>query len=247
MDAKWETLTVDGQPMRAYVAIPDGPGPHPGLVVNQHRTGVDEFMQRIVERFAGAGYASIAPEIYHRESSEQDDEDPGSRASRLRDDGITADINAAVDYLKAHPQVDAGRLGITGFCQGGRTTYLMASVNPDLKAAAVFYGGNAMRALGDGPSPFERTKDIVCPVLGLFGAEDQNPSPEDVRSFDAEMTRWGKIHEFHTYEGVGHGFMQIHHHRGPTAKPQLAFAGEDAWAKAMEWFAKHMPEAPAPA
>ena len=78
-----------------------------------------------------------------------------------------------------------------------------------VKAAAVFYGGNIMKALGEGPSPFERSAKIGCPVIGFFGIEDTNPSPEDVRKIDAELTRLGKWHEFHIYNDTHHAFQNI--------------------------------------
>src|SRR5206468_3733445 len=82
---------------------------------------------------------------------------------------------------------------------GGPVVYLMSAASRDLKAGVMFYGGNTMTAMGDGPSPFDRTREISCPIQGHFGVEDQNPSPEDMRKRDAELTRWGKIHEFHSY------------------------------------------------
>ena len=92
---------------------------------------------------------------------------------------------------------------------GGRVTYVMACVNPEFKAAAVFYGGNVFKPLGEGPSPFERSAAIQCPLIGFFGAEDANPSPDDVRRIDAELTRLGKWHEFHTYNNAGHAFQNF--------------------------------------
>ena len=79
---------------------------------------------------------------------------------------------------------------------GGRVAYLGACEVAELEAAAVFYGGNIMKALGDGPSPFERSVQIRCPVIGFFGAEDGNPSPDDVKKIAAELARLGKWHEF---------------------------------------------------
>jgi carboxymethylenebutenolidase len=203
------------------------------VVVIQHRTGVDEFIQEMVRRFVAEGYVSIAPELYHREAS-SDSNDPAARSQRLRDVTIIQDVNTAIEYLKKHQAIRGQRIGIVGFCQGGRVSYLMASINQDLKAAVDFYGGNAMRALGDGPSPFERSKEIVCPFLGLFGLDDQNPSPDDVKKFDAELTRWGKAHEFHSYEGAGHAFMDFSsasYREGPA---------RDGWTKTLAWFSKHL-------
>ena len=117
-------------------------------------------------------------------------------------------MNATVAHLKTL-RMTVAPLGITGFCNGGRITYLMACVNPEFKAAAVFYGSSIFRSLGEGPSPFERSSGIQCPLIGFFGAEDTNPSPDDVKKIDAELTRLGKWHEFHTYNNTGHAFQNF--------------------------------------
>ncbi len=149
---------------------------------------------------------------------------------RLRDPSIVSDVNAAIEHTKALPEAHADRMGITGYCMGGRVTYLMAAKNPDLKAAVVCWGGNIMVPWGEGPAPFELSKDIGCPVLGLFGEEDPNPSPADVAKLDAELTKLGKAHEFHSYAGAGHAFMN---EGRPSYRQE---ATDDAWKKCVAWF-----------
>jgi carboxymethylenebutenolidase len=104
----------------------------------------------------------------------------------------------------------------------------------DLSVSVVFYGGGIGVPLGDGPSPLEQTANIHCPVLGLFGEEDTNPSPEDVSEIDTELTKHGKTHEFHSYAGAGHGF---HCEVRDSYRPEAA---TDAWAKAIAWFDKNL-------
>ena len=112
------------------------------------------------------------------------------RKARLRDPSIIRDIEGAIGFLKNHPQVDGGKLGIVGFCMGGRLVYLMSAASKDLKAGVMFYGGSTMEPYGEaGPTPFDRTREINCPIQGHFGADDQNPSPEDMRKLDAELTQ----------------------------------------------------------
>jgi carboxymethylenebutenolidase len=106
---------------------------------------------------------------------------------------------------------------------------------PDIKASVVFYGGGALQARGGpGPTPLERTNEIKCPVLGLFGQEDQNPSPADVAKIEAELKKHGKTYEFHTYPGAGHGF-----HCDVRASYRRE-AAVDGWGKALGWFNKHL-------
>jgi carboxymethylenebutenolidase len=229
----WETVQVDGNAMRLYVSVPEGKGPFAAVVVIQHQGGVDTFIEEMTQRIAQAGYVGVAPDLYHRDGPDCQDDGPTRRA-RLRDVTVIKDVNATVDFLQGHRQVDGERLGIVGFCMGGRVAYLMAAVNPALKAAVDYYGGNIMVPWGEGPAPFARTADIHCPLLGLFGEEDANPSPADMRKLDAELTRHGKVHEFHAYPGANHAFMNRHGAR------YHAEADRDSWPRALAFFKKHL-------
>lgn len=229
----WETMEVEGHEVPVYVALPEGEGPRSGVVVIQHASAVDGVIRDATRRLAAAGFAAIAPDLYHRQDVTVDD-DSAHRGSHMLDSIVIQDVGAAMAYLQERGGVGDGGIGIVGFCLGGRVSYLMASANPSLRAAVVFYGGNTMRPWQEGPSPFDRTPDIACPVLGLFGVEDANPSPEDVRRIDAEMTRLGKPHEFHSYEGAGHGFMGF---SSPAYREESA---KDAWAKTIAWFQTHL-------
>ena len=117
---------------------------------------------------------------------------------------------------------------------GGRVAYLMAALQPHVKAAVDYYGGNIMVPWGEGPAPVDRTSEIHCPLLGLFGEEDANPSPADMRKLDAELTKHGKVHEFYSYPGAGHAFMN---RRGERYR---ADADGDSWPKTLAFFAKHL-------
>ena len=166
MADRWEPVQVDGQPMRAFVASPDGPGPFAAIVVIMHGPGVDAFVEEMTRHVAAAGYVGIAPDLYHRQDASA--EIPVmDRVRALRDEEIIRDVNATVSHPSDQSSVRADRTGIMGFCMGGRVVYMMAAVNPAFRAAAAFYGGNTMVAMGDGPSPFQRLGDTVCPVLGF--------------------------------------------------------------------------------
>jgi carboxymethylenebutenolidase len=219
--------------MQLFVSIPGGSGPFPAVVVIQHQGGLDAFVQEMTQRIAQAGYVGVAPELYHRDGPDCQDDGPTRRA-RLQDVNVIKDVNATVDFLHAHDAVDSERLGIVGFCMGGRVVYLMSAVNPSFKVAADYYGGNIMVPWGDGPSPFERTAEIQCPLIGLFGEADSNPSPADMRKLDAELTKHGKIHEFHSYPGANHAFMNA---RGDRYHAEAA---QDSWPKTLAFFEKHL-------
>jgi carboxymethylenebutenolidase len=202
-------------------------------VVIQHAGGVDDFVQTMTDRIADAGFVGAAPDLYHRDDPNASD-DALTRMSRLRDRNIVADVNAAIAHLKRMPDVRPDRIGITGFCMGGRVAYLMAAQNQELRASVVFYGGNTMVSWGEGTPPFEQTDRIACPILGLFGEDDGNPNPADVAKIDAELTRLGKPHAFHSYPGAGHAFMS-------EGRPSYrADAAADAWQKCIAWFDRYL-------
>lgn len=119
---------------------------------------------------------------------------------------IIADVNAAIGHLSQQSFI-ADRIGIIGFCMGGHVAYMMASRNQDIRAAVPRYDGGVFDADGPGPTPFETTADINCPVLILDGEKDEHPSPEQVGQIAAELERLGKVHEVHIFPEVGHGFM----------------------------------------
>jgi carboxymethylenebutenolidase len=233
MAGRWDAVAVDGKDMRCYVAEPAGAGPFPSVVVIQHAGGVDEFVRTMTDRAGEAGYVGIAPDLYHRQDANSGD-DPLTRMGHLRDANIIKDVGAAIDHVTTLSNARADSTGITGFCMGGRVAYLMATQRADLKAAVVFYGGNIMRPWGEGPAPFELTERIRCPVLGLFGEDDGNPNPADVAKLDAELARLGKTHEFHSYPGAGHAFMN---EGRPSHRPDAA---NDAWQKCIAWFDRYL-------
>ena len=236
MASHWEELNVAGASMPAYVSIPQSQGASPAIVVIHHGAGVDEFVREFSDRLAGQGYTAVAPDLFHRITDEMAKRTGKARCDLLSDPEIIADVNATVDFLSGRPDVDSGRLGITGFCMGGRVTWLSAAANPDFKAAVPYYGGNIMVPWGDGEhSPFGFSEGIGCPVLFHFGEEDANPSQDDMRKLDDELTRLGTPHRFYTYPGAGHGFMDRHNlarfHRR---------SGEMAWARTVEFLAAHL-------
>jgi carboxymethylenebutenolidase len=232
MTGRWDSLKVDDTEMRCYVTLPDDAGPAPGVTVCMHAPGVDQFICGIGDRLAEAGFASIAPDLYHRETEPEDN--PLKRMAKLRDDPVLRDLDAATTHLRGLPEVRASHTGVIGFCMGGRLAFLYASQDPALRAAVVFYGGNILVPWGSGPSPFERSDRIGCPVLGLFGEDDANPSPEDVARIDAELTRLGKAHEFESYAGAGHAFLNEDR---PSYRPEAA---ADAWQRCLSWLRRYL-------
>jgi carboxymethylenebutenolidase len=173
--------------------------------------GVNAHIQSIVDRLPAHGYVGLAPSMFHREGPmtiglHEEIDIAVARMNRSTDADILLDVTASVDYIKAQSFVRGDKIGIIGYCYGGRVSYLVACNITDLSPSVVFYGGGINTPLGDGPSPLDQTANIGCPILGLFGVEDTNPNPEDVGKIGSTLNKHGKVHEFHHYAGAGHGF-----------------------------------------
>ncbi len=239
MPASWVDINVaDGSAMEGYLTQPEGDGSHPAVVVIQEIWGVNSHIQAVTDRLPSQGYVGLAPAMFHRQGRmiaglHEEFQTAIGMMQQCTDADILADVNAAVNYLRSQ-SFSNGKIGIVGFCFGGRVAYLSACNISDLSASVVFYGGNIGAALGDGQTPLEQTGSINCPVLGLFGEEDANPTPDFVNEIDAEMTRLGKAHQFHQYAGAGHGF---HCETRGSYRPEAA---QDAWGKAMAWFDQNL-------
>lgn len=227
---KVETVEVQGSPMEIFVFEPEGEGPFPAVVVAQHipvaHSGIenDPFQLDVGERLAKMGYVVSMPFVFHWWPKSDDIE---VKRAAFRDDRAQADLAAAYAFAEKHPKVDANRIGILGHCWGGRLSWLGACHNPKLKASVVLYGGRIKTGMGEGSVPLIGLADrIPCPMLGIFGNEDHNPTPADVDDLDAALTEAGVPHEFHRYDGAGHGFQDFHN---PDRYREAQ--SEDAWEK----------------
>ena len=240
MPNSWVDIAVNGQTMEGYLTQPNDEERHPAVIVIQEVWGVNSHIQYVTDRLPAQGYVGLAPAMYHREGRmtigmHEEMETAFARMGACNDENIVADVKAAVAWLKEQPFVDPDRIGIVGFCFGGRVSFLAACTIPELKAASVFYGGRILAPLGgSGPSPLEQAQHINCPVLGLFGEDDQNPTPADVAQIEAALKQHNKTYEFHMYPGCGHGF---HCNARGSYRPESA---RDAWGKTIAWFDQHV-------
>jgi carboxymethylenebutenolidase len=244
--AQWDRIDVDASPMRLYVGMPSLGRAFPAVIVIHPDSGVDKFIEDRVENLAQQGYLAIAPDLYHRQTSPaagvssvaagvSEDGDMLTRIDRLRDPEVINDVNAAVNYARRLKDTQLGDVGIIGFCMGGRVAYLMAASKPVFKAAGVFYGGDIMKAWGNGPTPFDLTPYIHCPIAGFFGAEDANPSPADVDRIAAQLDKYRKPREFHRYPEAGHAFLSFTNPASYREGP-----ARDAWDKLIPFLQRNL-------
>jgi carboxymethylenebutenolidase len=226
-----ETVTIwghRGDAIPAYLARPLGAGSYPGIVVIHHMPGWDEGTREIARRFATHGYMAICPNLHHRDApgAAPDDAAAAARANGgVPDERFLGDCEAAMRHLRAMPSC-SGRVATIGYCSGGRQSFLAAcALDPD--AAVVCYGafivGTPPAGLSVSMVPLiDRADGIACPILGLFGADDSHPSPDQVAEIGAELTRLGKQHEFQVYENAGHAFFSSDR---PAYRPEAAADG----------------------
>ncbi|MCB1743900.1 MAG: dienelactone hydrolase family protein, partial [Gammaproteobacteria bacterium] len=192
--------------MPMLVFEPEGRGPHPGLIIAQHlpvaHAGLekDPFQIETGRRYAAAGFVCAMPYLFHWWHP---DAPVQTKRDEFRDDWTVLDLRASFDWLAGHAAVDVGRIGIVGHCFGGRVAWLGACHLPGLKACALFYGGRIKLSFADrAPAPIELAARIGCPVLGVFGNDDQNPTAEDVDDYEAALQAASVPHQFHRYEGA---------------------------------------------
>ena len=225
----------------AYYARPLGAGPYPGVVVLHHMPGWDEWNREVARKLAHHGYAAILPNLHYREApgASPDDASAKVRAMGLTpDDQMVGDVEGAAAFLRAQTYANA-KVGVMGFCSGGRQTYLAACRIPSLDAAVDCWGGRVVAKPEEltprqPVAPVTLTKDINCPVLGLFGNEDANPTPDDVDKTEAALKLHGKVYEFHRYDNAGHGFFA-------TDRPNYRqHAAVDGWLHVFAWFGKYL-------
>jgi carboxymethylenebutenolidase len=233
-----DVRTADGASLDAELFTPAGDGPHPGVVVLHESFGLNDDIRRIAGRFAQAGYAALAPDLYSH----------GSRIvclSRVMVDMLSgaagreiADIHATREALASRPEVDPKRIAVAGFCQGGGFA-LVAGAQPGFAAAAVNYG----------VVPSRRSRlDGVCPVVASYGGSDRVVGGSMARRLERHLGELGVPHDVKTYEHAGHSFFsQVDGWQGwlarvptPMAVGYDEEAAEDGWRRMLAFFDEHV-------
>jgi carboxymethylenebutenolidase len=236
-----ETIEIkghNGDSINAYVARPNGAGPYPSVVLVHHLPGWDELYREFARRFAAHGYLAISPNLYARVGQGTPDEVAAKarEAGGVSDDSVLGDAEGAAAYIRSLPNA-SGKVGIIGSCSGGRHTFMVACRSKNFDAAVELWGGGVVQAEttpNQPVAPIDMTKDLACPLLGLFGNDDQRPSPEQVNQHEEELKKHGKDYEFHRYDGAGHGFF--YYDRGAYRQEQAM----DGWNKIFAFFDKHL-------
>lgn len=206
----------------AYLALPPGKGPFPGLIVIHEWWGLNDWVKQNAERFAATGYAALAIDLYRGQVAEE----PGLAHQLMRGlppDRAVRDLQAAMEYLGAHQQVKATKIGAIGWCMGGGYALKAALNVPGLAASVINYGHLISEAAS--------IDKINCPILGIFGADDRGIPVAQVREFEAACRSQNKQVQIQIYEGVGHAFLRS------RADSKAAL---DAWSKTMAFMESNL-------
>jgi carboxymethylenebutenolidase len=219
------TFKSNGKATDGYLARPAG-GSGAGVIVIQEYWGLVPQIEKTADRFAAEGFVALAPDLYHGKTTKSPDE-AGKLMMALRIDEAERDLAGAIDYLAILPEVSPKRVGTVGFCMGGALSLFAASKNPEVGACVVFYGGH--------PNVKPDLPALKAPVLGIYAGRDNFVTPQVVGELDAELTRLGKRHEFHTYPDATHAFFN-------EVRPEVydAAASADAWTKTLTFLRREL-------
>lgn len=232
---EWVTVKHDGREVGCYVGYPEVKDKAPAVIVIHEIYGLSDWARTVVDQLAEAGYIAIAPDLLWGQgakgggTSELNSSEIGQKIRALPADQVTADLNAAAEYVTKLPSCN-GKVAVMGFCWGGGQSFSYATKNPDLKAALVFYG----------PTPkTEEMATIKAPVYGFYGGNDARITAA-VPKTGEDMKAAGKVFDPVVYEGAGHGFMRAGDAPAPAAdaaeKDRTSYAAnkkarDEAWAK----------------
>lgn len=237
--ADWVDVKVADRTIKAYRAKPEASGgSKPVILVVQEIFGVHEWIQDIVRRFAKAGYYAIAPDLYARQGDATKVADIKTLfetiVSKVPDSQVMSDLDAATAFA-AKDGGDVKRLGVTGFCWGGRITWLYAAHNPHVKAGVAWYG----RLKGQANSlqtsyPVDLAGKLKAPVLGLYGELDKGIPLADVEAMKAALAAANSKSTLKVFTGADHGFLADY-------RPSYnANAAAEGWADALKWFSANL-------
>ena len=229
--------TSDGR-MPAYRAMPAQGRSCPVVLVVQEIFGVHEHIKDVCRRLASRGYLAIAPELYARQGDvakmTEIDDIVSKVVSKVPDAQVLSDLDATVAWVKESGEGDTGKLGITGFCWGGRIVWLYAAHNPQVKAGVAWYGRLSGKPSALQPQhPIDVATSLTVPVLGLYGADDKVIPITTVEQMESALKQGSSGSHIVVYPDTPHGF---HADYRPSYRKEQA---ENGWNRLLKWFADH--------
>ncbi len=231
-------IPVSDGTIPAYRAMPASGKRFPVVLVVQEIFGVHEYIQDVCRRLAHLGYLAIAPELFARQGNVSQMSNPQEIitqvVSKVPDHQVMSDLDATVAWVMQSHEGDTKRLGITGFCWGGRIVWLYAAHNPQLKSGVAWYGPLVSQPTRAQPkSPLDLVSAIKIPILGLYGGKDQSIPINKVEAMRQALKAEGNPSEIIVYPEASHG---VHADYRPSYNQQAA---QDGWKRLVAWFKQH--------
>jgi carboxymethylenebutenolidase len=224
------TIKSGDEDIQAFLAEPQGKGPHPGLVVIQEWWGLNDWIKENAKRFAEKGFVAIAPDLYRGKVTDNP-KVASTLIKGLPRDRALRDLKATVDKLASMPNVRKDRIGSIGWCMGGGYSLQLALDEPRVKACVICYGAVS--------SDKEKLKNLKASVLGIFGAKDKGIPVAGVRAFEQELKSLGNVQEINVWQEAGHGFMRPTN--GPNPNPAYSeAAARAAWQEIDAFLSKQL-------
>jgi carboxymethylenebutenolidase len=231
------TIVINGQDVPVYRAQPEGKTGVPVILVISEIFGVHEHIKDVARRFAKQGYLAIAPDLFVRQGDATKVANIADLMkdiiSKTPDAQVMSDLDTVVNWAKQRGG-DTEKLGITGFCWGGRITWLYAAHNPKVKAGVAWYGRLVGDVSANSPKhPVDIAQNLKVPVLGLYGGKDTGIPLESVEKMRAALAKGNSKSTIHVYPNSGHAF---HADYRPSFNEADA---KDGWKRALDWFRTH--------
>ena len=228
VDSSEAAYSSEGFDVKAYLSRPKSAGTFPGLIIIHENRGLTPHMQDVARRFASQGYVALAPDLLSRiggTAQYPTTDNVVAAIGTLSTENVTADLQAAFEYLQSRPDVERDSIGVIGYCWGGGNSLLFATRNSEIKAAVVYYGPN--------PKNMDDVANIMAPVLGIYGELDPRISV-NVPALVEAMKQYDKSFEYKMYPGAAHAFFN------DTSANYNPEAAQDAWQVTLSFLEEHL-------
>ena len=221
---------ANGGSASGHLAVPDAKGPHPGVVVIQEYWGLEPHIKDVAGRFTEHGFVALAPDLYHGKVAKEPDE-ARKLAMALDLPQAVREITGAARYLTGRSDVQPKKVGVIGFCMGGRLALAFGAASELVGAIAAFYPGGYRPTVED-------ARQLKAPILIHFGEEDQSIGTDDRAHIERTLREAGRTAECHIYMGAPHAFFND---TKPSHRPESA---RQAWERTIDWFSRHLKAVP---
>ena len=229
-------IRVANRSIPGFLAQPNADGVFPGIIVIQEWWGLADHIKEVCMRLARQGYIAVAPDLYHGKVGRTAEENMALR-SQVSDKGVMQELDGTVTYLRAQPFVKKDRIGVIGFCFGGRYSLLFGCHSKELAATVVYYGPPINTQITEKTplNPIDLIPNLTSPLLGIYGEADASIPLDAGSKLKEALQKAGKSFEIKTYPGAQHAF-----NNDTNAERHHPEASKDAWQHTSDFLNRHL-------